>query len=224
MNSGNAIVLVSGGLDSATLLAMAVEENRLVHALSFDYGQRNRSELNAARRVVERARVAAHKIIRIGLNAIGGSALTDNSLDVPQEAGEGIPITYVPARNTIFLALALGWAEVVRAESIYIGINAVDYSGYPDCRPAFIEAFQRLAKVATRDGVEGRGARILAPLLHLSKAEIIREGLHRNVDYALTVSCYNADPLGRACGRCDSCRFRAAGFSAAGEPDPTLYR
>lgn len=224
MSRDCAIVLVSGGLDSATLLAMALQENKQVHAISFDYGQRSRSELDAAKRVAERGGVKSHKIIAIDLAGIGGSALTDVSIDVPDQPVEGIPVTYVPARNTIFLSLALGWAEVVKAGKIYIGVNAVDYSGYPDCRPAFIDAFQKLAGVATKDGVEGRRVMIKAPLINLSKAEIIKAGLALQVDYASTVSCYNADPLGRACGRCDSCRLRAQGFAAADTPDPTQYQ
>lgn len=225
MSGDSAIVLVSGGLDSATLLAMARQENRRVHAVSFAYGQRSLSELDAAQRVVGQIGADSHKIIPIGLGDIGGSALTDEALAVPEGGtAEGIPVTYVPARNTVFLALALGWAEIVRAGSIYIGVNAVDYSGYPDCRPAFIDAFQRLARVATKQGVEGHPVMIRAPLIDLSKAQIIRQGMQLRVDYALTVSCYNADPLGRACGRCDSCRLRSDGFFQAGVPDPTRYQ
>ena len=219
-----AVVLVSGGLDSATVLAMAKEQGYAIHAMSFDYGQRHRCELEAARAVAEAAGVVAHKRITLNLDEIGGSALTDAAIAVPEQPGEGIPVTYVPARNTVFLALALGWAEVLGAEAIFIGVNAVDYSGYPDCRPEFIEAFNRLSAVATKAGVEGHPIRIETPLIHLSKAEIIREGVRLGVDYGLTVSCYNPDEDCRACGRCDACRLRAAGFEAAGVPDPTRYR
>ena len=219
-----AVVLVSGGLDSATVLAMAKEQGYAIHAMSFDYGQRHRCELEAARAVAAAAGVVAHKRITLNLDEIGGSALTDTAIAVPEQPGEGIPVTYVPARNTVFLALALGWAEVLGAEAIFIGVNAVDYSGYPDCRPEFIEAFNRLSAVATKAGVEGHPTRIETPLIHLSKAEIIREGGRLGVDYTLTVSCYNPDEECRACGRCDACRLRAAGFEAAGVPDPTRYR
>ena len=193
-------------------------------ALTFDYGQRHRVELEAACRVAQRLGVAAHKILRLDLSEIGGSALTDRQLAVPEAPTEGIPVTYVPARNTLMLALALGWAEVLQAHDIFIGVNAVDYSGYPDCRPAFIEAFGRLAQLATRAGVEGQRFTIHAPLIELSKAQIIAMGAKLGVDYGLTVSCYQADESGRACGRCDACRFRAAGFAQAGIPDPTRYR
>ena len=219
-----AVVLVSGGLDSATVLAMAKEQGYAIHAMSFDYGQRHRCELEAAQAVAAAAGVVAHKRITLNLDEIGGSALTDTAIAVPEQPGEGIPVTYVPARNTVFLALALGWAEVLGAEAIFIGVNAVDYSGYPDCRPEFIEAFNRLSAVATKTGVEGHPVRIETPLIHLSKAEIIREGVRLGVDYGLTVSCYNPDEECRACGRCDACRLRAAGFEAAGVPDPTRYR
>ncbi len=219
-----AVVLVSGGLDSATVLAIAKARGYALYAISFDYGQRHRCELEAARRVAQAVGVAAHKWITLNLDAIGGSALTDTAIAVPEQPGEGIPVTYVPARNTVFLALAMGWAEVLGAEAIFVGVNAVDYSGYPDCRPAFIEAFNRLAAVATKAGVEGHPPRIEAPLIELSKAEIIREGVRLGVDYALTVSCYNPDSECRACGVCDACRLRAAGFEAAGVPDPTRYR
>ncbi len=218
------MVLVSGGLDSATVLAMAKARGHAVYAISFDYGQRHRCELEAARRVAEAAGVVEHKWITLNLDAIGGSALTDEAIAVPEAPGQGIPVTYVPARNTVFLALAMGWAEVLGAEAIFVGVNAVDYSGYPDCRPAFIEAFNRLAAVATKAGVEGHPPRIEAPLIRLSKAEIIREGTRLGVDYGLTVSCYDPDAQCRACGRCDACRLRAAGFEAAGVPDPTRYR
>lgn len=219
-----AVVLVSGGLDSATALAMARDNGHTCHALSFDYGQRHRIELEAARRVAENLGVAQHKIVKLDIGWMGGSALTDTRLAVPQTPSTGIPITYVPARNTIFLAIALGWAEVLEARDIYIGVNAVDYSGYPDCRPEFVRAFQDLANLATRDGVQGQGFRLHAPLIALHKAEIIAAGLRLGVDYSLTLSCYDPDPEGRACRACDSCRLRAEGFAAAGAPDPTRYR
>lgn len=219
-----AVVLLSGGLDSATVLAMAQAEGYLCHTLSFDYGQRHRAELDAAERLAASAGVMAHKVIGLNMGGMGGSALTDEQLAVPETLRPGIPITYVPARNTVFLALALGWAEVLEAGDIFIGVNAVDYSGYPDCRPEFIEAFEQVANLATRAGVEGKGFRIQAPLQHMSKAEIIAEGVRQGVDYSLTVSCYQADGAGRACGRCDSCRLRVAGFAAAGVPDPTCYQ
>ena len=221
-----AVVLVSGGLDSATTLAIARDAGYACHALSFAYGQRHAAELAAARRVAESLGATAHRVMHLDeLGRLGGSALTDDSIAVPDKPTEGIPVTYVPARNTVFLSLALAWAEVLGAEDIFIGVNAVDFSGYPDCRPAFIEAFERMANLATRAGVEGGGRlRIHAPLIEMSKAEIIGEGIRRGVDYALTVSCYAADEAGRACGVCDSCRLRAAGFAAAGVPDPTLYR
>jgi len=220
-----AVVLVSGGLDSATCLAMARAAGFDCHALSFDYGQRHEAELAAAARVVQAVGAAEHRVMRIDLAAFGGSALTDRGIAVPESPTAGIPVTYVPARNTVFLALALAWSEVLGARDIFIGVNAVDYSGYPDCRPAFIEAFERLANVATRAGVEaGAPLRVRAPLLALEKAEIIRRGMALGIDYGLTVSCYQADRDGRACGRCDSCRLRSAGFAAAGVPDPTRYR
>jgi len=219
-----AVVLVSGGLDSATVLAIAREQGFACHALSMDYGQRHRAELTAARRLAEDLGAVEHRVVRIGLEEIGGSALTDEAIEVPDQPGKGIPVTYVPARNTVFLSLALGLAEVIGARDIFIGVNAVDYSGYPDCRPAFIEAFERLAAVATKAGVEGERFRIHAPLIQLSKAEIIRAGSRLGVDYGQTVSCYQADEEGRACGVCDSCRLRAAGFEAAGIDDPTRYR
>jgi len=218
-----AVVLLSGGLDSATVLAMAQAQGFECYALSFDYGQRHRSELLAARRLAETAGVAGYKVIGLDLDGMGGSALTDSSIAVPEETVEGIPVTYVPARNTVFLSLALGWAEVLSARQIFIGVNAVDYSGYPDCRPVFIEAFERLANLATKAGVEGDFFRIQAPLQNMSKAEIVARGTELGVDYALTVSCYQADEQGRACGRCDSCRLRAEGFRAAGVADPTRY-
>jgi 7-cyano-7-deazaguanine synthase len=218
-----AVVLLSGGLDSATVLAMARAEGYVCHALSIDYGQRNGAELAAAARVAAAGGAATQRTVTVNLGAIGGSALTDASIAVPAAPSVGIPVTYVPARNTVFLAIALGYAEVLDAAAIFVGVNAVDYSGYPDCRPAFIDAFQALAQVATKAGVEGHAPRIMAPLLSLSKADIIRRGQALGVDYGLTVSCYNADPLGRACGRCDACRLRAEGFRAAGVPDPTAY-
>ncbi len=218
-----AVVMVSGGLDSATVLAMARADGRECHALSFDYGQRHAAELRAADRIARVLGAVEHRTVRLDLRAIGGSALTDD-IAVPEAPADGIPVTYVPARNTVFLAVALGWAEVLDADEIYIGVNAVDFSGYPDCRPEFVDAFQQLADVATKRATEGRRIRIVAPLLHLTKAEIVQRGVELGVDYAETVSCYAADDAGRACGRCDSCRLRQAGFSAAGIPDPTRYR
>ncbi|MGK2940363.1 MAG: 7-cyano-7-deazaguanine synthase QueC [Immundisolibacter sp.] len=218
-----AVVLLSGGLDSATVLAMARADGYDCHALSINYGQRHGAELIAAARVAVAGGALSQRTVSVNLDAIGGSALTDSSIAVPSAPSAGIPITYVPARNTVFLAIALGYAEVLAAQAIFVGVNAVDYSGYPDCRPAYIDAFRALAAVATRAGVEGHAPRIEAPLLHLSKADIIRRGLELDVDYGLTVSCYNADPLGRACGQCDACHLRAQGFSAAGVPDPTVY-
>jgi 7-cyano-7-deazaguanine synthase len=219
-----AVVLLSGGLDSATVLAMARAQGFDCYALSLDYGQRHHAELAAAGRVAGALGVSEHKVLSLSLDAIGGSALTDSSIDVPEAGGEGIPVTYVPARNTVFLALALGWAEVLGATDLFVGVNAVDYSGYPDCRPAFIEAFERLANLATKAGVEGGEFKVHAPLIQMSKAEIIRAGIGLGVDYALTVSCYQADEEGIACGVCDSCRLRAEGFQAAGVTDPTRYR
>ncbi len=224
MASHRAVVLVSGGLDSATTLAIARSQGFECHALSVDYGQRHSAELDAAMRVAGALGAREHRIMRIDLAGIGGSALTDTSIAVPEQPTAGIPVTYVPARNTILLALALGWAEVLGAEDIFVGVNAVDFSGYPDCRPAFIDAFSHLAALATRAGVEGHPCRIQAPLISWSKQRIIREGMRLGVDYSLTVSCYQADDLGAACGRCDSCRLRRAGFEAAGVPDPTVYR
>ena len=218
-----AIVLVSGGLDSATALAIAKSEGYDCHALSFDYGQRHGVELEAARRVAQSMGVSDHRIIRIDLAQFGGSALTDKNIEVPVEPGEGIPVTYVPARNTIFLSYALANAEVINAADIFIGVNAVDYSGYPDCRPEYIKAFEAMANLATRAAVQGQSLTLHTPLIRLSKAEIIRKGVALGVDYSLTVSCYQADDAGRACGVCDSCRFRKEGFATAGIPDPTLY-
>ena len=224
-SSTPAVVLVSGGLDSATCLAIARAKGHACHALSFAYGQRHAAELAAARRVATALGAVQHRVMTIDLAAFGGSALTDASIAVPEAPSTGIPVTYVPARNTIFLAMALAWSEVLGAHDIYIGVNAVDYSGYPDCRPAFIEAFEHMANLATRAGVEeAERLRIRAPLVALSKAEIIRRGVDFGVDYSLTVSCYQADADGRACGRCDSCRLRREGFVAAGVPDPTPYR
>jgi 7-cyano-7-deazaguanine synthase len=224
VEKGDAVVLVSGGLDSATVLAMAIADGYRCHTLSFDYGQRHRVELLAAERVSADLGAASHKVVRLDLGAIGGSALTDESIAVPVDSSEGIPITYVPARNTVFLSIALGWAEVLNASAIFIGVNAVDYSGYPDCRPEYIAAFQTLASLATRSGAEGRPLTIMTPLIHLSKAAIVREGMALGVDYSKTVSCYQASPEGRACGRCDSCRLRHKGFLDLGIPDPTLYQ
>lgn len=223
MNDKKAVILLSGGLDSATVIAMARAEGYACYSMSFDYGQRHRAELQAAERVARQLGVVEHKVIGLNLNGIGGSALTDSSIAVPEAPTEGIPSTYVPARNTVFLALALGWAEVLEARDIFIGVNAVDYSGYPDCRPEFVEAFERMANLATRAGVQGQSFSIRAPLQQMSKAEIIQVGMSLDVDYALTVSCYQADDDGRACGKCDSCRLRAAGFVAAGVPDATRY-
>lgn len=219
-----AVVLLSGGLDSATVLAIARQRGYACHALSFDYGQRHSAELAASRRIAEAMGVVEHKILKLNLDSIGGSALTDLSIDVPEASMEGIPVTYVPARNTVFLSLALGWAEVLGARDIFIGVNAVDYSGYPDCRPEFIQAFEKLANLATKAGVEGRRFHVQAPLIEMSKAEIIRTGIKLGVDYALTVSCYQADERGCACGNCDSCRLRAQGFAESGIADPTCYR
>lgn len=219
-----AVVLLSGGLDSATALAMAQANGHEVYAMSFRYGQRHDIELEAAAAVARDRGVAEHRIADIDLAAFGGSALTDPDIDVPEAPSEGIPVTYVPARNTIFLAYALAWAEVLAADAIYVGVNAVDYSGYPDCRPEYIAAFERMANLATRRGVEGEPVTIQAPLINWSKAEIIRRGTELGVDYARTVSCYQADRHGRACGVCDSCRLRARGFADAGVADPTRYQ
>ena len=219
----NAVILVSGGMDSAVVLALAREEGFSTYALSVSYGQRHTSELQAADRVSLALGAAAHKTVKVALRSIGGSALTDADIEVPDAGGAGIPVTYVPARNTIMLSVALGWAEVLGATDIFCGVNAVDYSGYPDCRPEFITAFENLANLATKAGVEGAGLRIRAPLLKMSKADIVREGVRLGVDFGQTVSCYRADAQGRACGHCDACRLRAAGFADAGVPDPTHY-
>lgn len=218
-----AVVLLSGGLDSATTLAIARDQGCQCYALSFDYGQRHRAELKAAAIVAASLGAIEHKIISLDLNSIGGSALTDMDIPVPERETSGIPITYVPARNTVFLALALGWAEVLGAEDIYIGVNAVDYSGYPDCRPEFIAAFEVMANLATKVAVEGNPIRIVTPLIDLSKQDIIKTGLGLGVDYSITTSCYQADVEGRACGLCESCRIRSSGFKEAGMEDPTRY-
>ncbi len=219
-----AIVLLSGGLDSSTVLAMARAQGFECHALSVHYGQRHSAELDAARNIAASLGAREHRVMGVDLAGIGGSALTDVGLAVPEAPTSGIPITYVPARNTLLLALALGWAEVVGAADIFVGVNAVDYSGYPDCRPQFIEAFAQLARVATKAGVEGATFKIQAPLINMSKADIIRMGTALGVDFSMTVSCYQAQADGAACGKCDSCRLRAGGFAAAGLPDPTRYR
>jgi 7-cyano-7-deazaguanine synthase len=219
----SAIVLLSGGLDSATALAIARSLGFRAFALSVHYGQRHIAELEAAARVAAALGAHEHRVMGVDLAGIGGSALTDSAVPIPEAASAGIPVTYVPARNTLLLSLALGWAEVVGAGDIFVGVNAVDYSGYPDCRPEFIDAFQRLAQLATKAGVEGTRMNIQAPLIRMSKADIIRAGHELGVDYGMTVSCYQADAAGRACGKCDSCRLRAAGFAAAGVPDPTRY-
>ena len=220
-----AVMLLSGGLDSATCLAIARAEGFACHALSFAYGQRHETELRAAELVARELGAVQHRVMHIDLAAFGGSALTDRNLAVPESPSSGIPITYVPARNTVFLSFALAWSEVLGAHDIFIGVNAVDYSGYPDCRPEFIEAFEKMASLATRAGVEGAARlRIRTPLIDLTKADIVRRGLALGVDYSRTVSCYQADHDGRACGKCDSCRLRRAGFEAAGVPDPTRYR
>lgn len=218
-----AVVLLSGGLDSTTVLAMAIEQGYDAFALSVHYGQRHSAELGAAARVASVLGAREHRVMGVDLAGIGGSALTDHSIAVPTTPAEGIPVTYVPARNTLMLSLALGWAEVLGAQAIFIGVNAVDFSGYPDCRPEYISAFAEVARLGTRVGVEGSPIRIESPLVRLSKAEIIREGHRLGVDFSLTVSCYQADEAGRACGRCDSCRLRQAGFVAADVPDPTRY-
>jgi 7-cyano-7-deazaguanine synthase len=219
-----AVVLLSGGLDSATSLAIARSQGFECYALSVEYGQRHSAELDAARRMAGALGARDHRVMHVDLAGIGGSALTDSSIAVPEHGTTGIPVTYVPARNTMMLSLALAWAEVLGARDIFMGVNAVDYSGYPDCRPEFIAAFEQLAARATKAGVEGAAFRVHAPLIRLSKADIIREGARLGVDFGATVSCYQADSQGQACGRCDSCRIRQAGFAAAGLPDPTRYR
>lgn len=219
-----AVVLLSGGLDSATTLAIAKGQGFECYALSFDYGQRHATELTAAKRVTSAFNIDEHKIIKIDLAQIGGSALTDKNIVVPESHTEGIPITYVPARNTIFLSYALAWAEVIQANAIFIGVNAVDYSGYPDCRPEYIKSFESMAQLATKASVEGQAIRIHTPLIDLTKAEIIKKGIELDVDYSLTISCYQVDNEGRACGRCESCLFRKEGFAAAGIDDPTRYK
>ena len=223
-NSKKAIILLSGGLDSATTLAIAKKLGFDCYALSFNYKQRHMSELNAAKNVAKKLKLTEHKIIEIDLTQIGGSALTDSKIDVPNSPSKGIPITYVPARNTMFLSYALAWAEVIGSSDIFIGVNAVDYSGYPDCRPEYIEAYEKLAALATKAGVEGIGFKIHAPLIKLSKSEIIKEGLALGVDFSQTVSCYQANDMGFACGLCDSCMFRKEGFDSAGVSDPTKYQ
>ena len=223
--AGNkAVVLVSGGLDSATVLALAMAAGARCYALTFDYGQRHRVELEAARLVAEKLGAVSHRVVKLNIGWMGGSALTDTRIDVPHVSSPGIPVTYVPARNTVFLSIALGWAEVLGASDIYIGANAVDYSGYPDCRPEFIRSFESLANLATRAGVEGKGFHVHAPLMNMRKHEIIRTGVRLGVDYALTLSCYDPDASGLACGRCDACRLRAQGFTEAGVADPTRYQ
>ncbi len=219
-----AVVLVSGGLDSATVLAMAVREGWQCHALSVDYGQRHRAELDAAAAVAQALGAAGHRVVRVDLGSFGGSALTDRAIAVPTAPSAGIPVTYVPARNTILLSLALAWAEVLEADAIFTGANAVDYSGYPDCRPEYLAAFESMANLATRRAVEGHPIAVRSPIVRFSKADIVRRGHELGVDFSLTVSCYDADAEGRACGRCDSCRLRREGFAAAGIPDPTRYR
>jgi 7-cyano-7-deazaguanine synthase len=219
-----AVVLLSGGLDSATALAMAADRGYDCYVLSFDYGQRSLTELNAAKEIAKQLNAREHRVIRLHLEDFGGSALTDHSIDVPEEETDDIPVTYVPARNTVFLSLALGWAEVLEADSIFIGVNAVDYSGYPDCRPEYIAAFETMANLATKRGVNGDPIKIETPLIDLTKEAIIQEGTRLGVDYGLTVSCYQADDSGRACGNCDSCRLRAQGFTDAGLEDPTRYQ
>ena len=219
-----AVILLSGGLDSATVLALARAAGLACHTLSIDYGQRHRHELAAAQRIARELGAVEHRVVTVDFGQFGGSALTDPGIAIPRGPSDGIPVTYVPARNTVFLALALGWAEVVGAREIHIGANAVDYSGYPDCRPAFIEQFERLAAVATKAGIDGAAPRIVAPLMRLGKAEIIARGLALGVDYAATVSCYAVDDTGHACGECDACALRRAGFERAGVADPTRYR
>ena len=228
MSARRAVVLLSGGLDSATVLAQARSAGWVCHALSVHYGQRHSAELAAAARVAQALGAVEHRVMGVDLAGIGGSALTDPDIAVPESAASGIPSTgipstYVPARNTLLLALALGWAEVLEAEAVFVGVNAVDYSGYPDCRPAFVSAFNEVARLGTRVGIEGQSVTVLAPLVAMTKVQIIQSGIALGVDYAMTVSCYQADAVGAACGRCESCRLRREGFAAAGVPDPTLY-
>tara|TARA_B100000446_G_scaffold16724_1_gene14204 strand:- start:290 stop:967 length:678 start_codon:yes stop_codon:yes gene_type:complete len=223
MTQPKAVILVSGGLDSTTVMAMAQKQGYQCYTLSFDYGQRHRAELKAAEATSKAMGAIEHKVVSLDLRTIGGSALTDSSIDVPEDEPEGIPVTYVPARNTVFLAIALGWAEVLEAQHIFVGVNAVDYSGYPDCRPEFIKSFETMANLATKAGVEGHKLKIETPLMTMSKAEIVTAGTKLGVDYSLTVSCYQADDQGRACGKCDSCRLRRQGFDQAGLSDPTRY-
>ncbi|PHS24493.1 MAG: 7-cyano-7-deazaguanine synthase QueC [Methylophaga sp.] len=218
-----AVILLSGGLDSATTLAIAQQQGFECYTLSFDYGQRHNVELNAATVLSKQMGALEHKVIKIDLRSIGGSALTDNTIDVPDHYEEGIPVTYVPARNTVFLSIALGWAEVLQAQAIFVGVNAVDYSGYPDCRPEFIRAFEQLANLATKTGVEGQKLTVHAPLINMTKAQIIQHGTVLGVDYSQTISCYQANNEGKACSTCDSCRFRKEGFEQANIADPTLY-
>ena len=222
--SQKAVILVSGGLDSSTVLAIALEQGFECYTLSYDYGQRHRSEIEAAKRISEIMNVKEHKIVQLDLGSIGGSALTDIDIDVPETETSGIPVTYAPARNTVFLSIALGWAEVLRANKIFLGVNAVDYSGYPDCRPEYISSFESMANLATKAGVEGNKLSIEAPLIDMSKRDIIKLGVSLGVDYSQTVSCYQASLEGLACGRCESCRLRAAGFKHAGLLDPTRYK
>ena len=228
MSDKKAVILLSGGLDSATVVALAKADGYSCYTMSFDYGQRHRSELQAAEQVARQLGVVEHKVIGLNLNGMGGSALTDSSIEVPESPTEGIPVTYVPARNTVFLSLALGWAEVLGARDIFIGVNAVDYSGYPDCRPEFVEAFERMANLATKAGVESldpeNSFRIHAPIIQMSKAEIIRLGAEMGINYSQTVSCYQANTNGEACGICESCQLRKTGFMQAGVSDPTRYQ
>ncbi len=218
-----AVILLSGGLDSATTLAIAKQQGYACYALSFNYGQRSISELSSAKKISQYYNVEAHKILNFNLGMFGGSALTDTKIDIPEEHIEGIPVTYVPARNTIFLSMALGWAEVLGARDLFVGVNSVDYSGYPDCRPEFVQAFENLANLATKAGVEGKKFQIRAPLIQLTKSEIIQKGIQLGVPYADTLSCYQADEQGLACGHCDSCGLRKQGFIEAGIKDPTIY-
>ena len=222
--SKKAVILVSGGLDSTTVVAMAKSQGYDCYTLSFDYGQRHRSELEAAQRVSKLMAVHEHKVVKLDLGTIGGSALTDASIDIPEEETSGIPVTYVPARNTVFLSIALGWAEVLGANDIFLGVNAVDYSGYPDCRPEYISAFEAVANLATKSAVEGQKLSIHAPLIDMTKAKIVQAGMALGVDYSQTVSCYQANLEGEACGKCESCRLRRQGFEQAGLQDPTRYQ